>query len=136
MSEYSLSYTGVVNTALAEPDPPRRQRVAAMAPDHRRAAIVDATIPLLRENGLLVTTRQIADAAGVAEGTIFGVFNDKASLIRAAVIKALDPGSSVDTISDTRAIKDLRTRLIRVADMLSRGMEMNAPLMAAIRSSA
>src|SRR6516164_11766617 len=105
MSECSLSYDGRVNTALAtpEPEPPRRQRVAALPPDDRRAALIEATIPLLREHGLLVTTRQIADAAGVAEGTIFGVFNDKASLIRAAVIKTLDPGPAVAVIEDTRS---------------------------------
>lgn len=136
MSEYSLRYYDGVNTALASPEPPRRQRVAAMPPDDRRAAIIDATIPLLREHGLLVTTRQIADAAGVAEGTIFGVFNDKASLIRAAVIKAFDPGPALAVIADTRAIRDLRRRLTRIVDLLSHGMTMNAPLLGAIRASA
>ncbi len=136
MSECSLSYDTAVNTALADPEPPRRQRVAALPPDHRRAAIVEATIPLLREHGLLVTTRQIAEAAGVAEGTIFGVFADKASLIRAAVIKAFDPATAVEIIEDTRGIRDLRTRLVRIVEMLSRGMAMNAPLMAAVRGSA
>ena len=39
--------------------------------------IVDAALPLLLEHGEMVTTRQIADAAGIAEGTIFRAFADK-----------------------------------------------------------
>jgi AcrR family transcriptional regulator len=38
-----------------------------------------------------VTTKQIAQAAGVAEGTIFRVFTDKTELIQAAVDSAFDP---------------------------------------------
>ena len=44
--------------------------------------IVAATLPLLLEHGELVTTRQIAEAAGIAEGTIFRVFADKDELHR------------------------------------------------------
>jgi AcrR family transcriptional regulator len=54
--------------------------------------IVEATLPLLLENGEMVTTRQIADAAGIAEGTIFRVFADKDALIAAVVDAALDTG--------------------------------------------
>ncbi|HSS12164.1 MAG TPA: helix-turn-helix domain-containing protein, partial [Acidimicrobiales bacterium] len=54
--------------------------------------IVKATLPLLLENGEMVTTRQIADAAGIAEGTIFRVFADKDALIAAVVDAALDTG--------------------------------------------
>ena len=48
-------------------------------------------MPLLVAHGTNVTTRQIADAAGVAEGTIFRVFADKEAVIDAAVEAALDP---------------------------------------------
>lgn len=52
--------------------------------------IVQATLPLLLQNGEMVTTRQIADAAGIAEGTIFRVFADKDELIAAVIELALD----------------------------------------------
>jgi AcrR family transcriptional regulator len=69
----------------------RPQRAAALPPDERRAAIITATLPLLLEHGSAVTTRMIAVAAGIAEGTIFRVFPDKESLIDAAVETAFDP---------------------------------------------
>ncbi len=53
--------------------------------------IIDAVIPLLVENGRAVTTRQIAEAAGVAEGTIFRAFGDKESLLQAAIDHYFDP---------------------------------------------
>jgi AcrR family transcriptional regulator len=66
-------------------------RAAALPPDERRAAIAAATLALLVERGAAVTTRQIAEAAGVAEGTIFRVFDDKDAVLRAAVDLAFDP---------------------------------------------
>lgn len=53
--------------------------------------IVDAALPLILEFGERVTTRQIADAAGIAEGTIFRAFSDKDEVIKEALEKALDP---------------------------------------------
>ena len=58
--------------------------------DERRSMIVEAALPLLLEHGEGVTTRQIADAAGIAEGTIFRVFPDKDAVIRAVVDAAYD----------------------------------------------
>src|SRR5262245_37842211 len=53
--------------------------------------IVAAAVPLLVEHGDRLTTRQIAEAAGIAEGTIFRVFADKDEIIRAVIEAALDP---------------------------------------------
>jgi AcrR family transcriptional regulator len=77
---------------VTEVDEPTRTRAKSMSIDERRAMIVDAVIPLLIEHGREVSTRQIADAAGIAEGTIFRVFGDKDALFEAAVDKFLDPG--------------------------------------------
>jgi AcrR family transcriptional regulator len=62
-----------------------------MSPEERRAQIVDATIPLVLANGAAVTSKQIAEAAGVAEGTVFRAFGDKDAVIEAAVVRYLDP---------------------------------------------
>lgn len=62
-----------------------------MAPEARREMIVDAALPLILEHGERVTTRQIADAAGIAEGTIFRAFADKDDVIAAVVARAIDP---------------------------------------------
>ena len=67
-------------------------RAAALAPEARRASIIAATRTLLIAHGAAVTTRQIAEAAGIAEGTIFRVFADKDSLLRAVVEAATDAG--------------------------------------------
>jgi AcrR family transcriptional regulator len=61
-----------------------------MAPEARREMIVDAALPLVLEHGERVTTRQIADAAGIAEGTIFRAFVDKDDVIGAVVARAMD----------------------------------------------
>lgn len=73
-------------------DAPPARRAPAMSPEDRRAQIVDATIPLVLANGAAVTSKQIAEAAGVAEGTVFRAFGDKDAVIDAAVRKYLDPG--------------------------------------------
>jgi AcrR family transcriptional regulator len=76
---------------LATDTAPRRFRAAPLPPEERRAAIIAATLPLLLAHGSAVTTRQIAEAAGIAEGTIFRVFPDLDTLIQATVDAAYDP---------------------------------------------
>lgn len=47
--------------------------------------IAVSAIPLFIEHGGSLTTRQIADDLGIAEGTIFRAFGDKDALVRAVV---------------------------------------------------
>jgi AcrR family transcriptional regulator len=112
----------------------RRQRVPALAPDDRRAALIAATLPLLRTHGAAVTTRQIAEAAGVAEGTIFGVFPDKASLISAALASAFDQAPVLRALSAIDPESSLRERLRDVVAILVRRLESAVQLMMVART--
>jgi AcrR family transcriptional regulator len=67
------------------------RRARPLAAEDRKAMIIEAVIPLLIEHGRDVTSRQMAEAAGIAEGTVFRAFGDKESLIQAAVEHYLDP---------------------------------------------
>jgi AcrR family transcriptional regulator len=102
----------------AQPSRARRRRVAALPAEDRRQALIAATIPLLREHGITVTTRQIAEAAGVAEGTIFGVFKDKETLLRAAAVAALDPAPLLAALRAIDPEADLRQRLVEAAGLI------------------
>jgi len=101
-----------------------------MAPEERREMITDAALPLVLEHGERVTTRQIADAAGIAEGTIFRAFDDKDDVIAAVVAKALDPApldaelSAIDPSLPleqcvTAAVAAIQLRVIDVWQLLS-----------------
>ena len=111
----------------------KRRRVPALAPDERREALIAATIPLLHEHGVDVSTRQIAQAAGVAEGTIFGVFETKTALVVCSVIKALDPQPTFDALAAIDPTAPLRARMIRAADLVHDRFTDNAQLMTAAR---
>src|SRR3954470_1093982 len=66
------------------------RRAAALPVDERRSMIAAAALPLLLEHGDRVTSRQIAHAAGIAEGTIFRAFRDKDEVVAAVIDTALD----------------------------------------------
>jgi len=94
------------------------RRAPRMAPDERRAAIVAATLPLVLRHGAAVTTRQIAQAAGIAEGTIFRVFPDKESVVRAVVTEAFDPAPALAELAAVDRDQPLRERLIAATEVL------------------
>jgi len=96
-----------------------------MAPAQRREMLIEATLPLISRHGLKVTSKQIAEAAGVAEGTIFRAFPTKEALIDACLADAFDVGptcadlDAVDPDLDleaavTEAVRLLQDRLRRV----------------------
>lgn len=92
-------------------------RAPAMPTEERRRAIAEAILPLLVARGGGVSTRQIAEAAGIAEGTIFRVFPDKGAVIRAAVELALDPAPverAIDAIDPALPFEARLTEAVRI----------------------
>lgn len=95
-------------------------RAAPMSRDDRRAAIVAATLPLLRRQGPAVTTRQIAEASGIGEGTIFRVFTDKAELIDACLAAAFDQRPTLEQLAGVDRDLPLPDRLEAAVAILQR----------------
>lgn len=96
-----------------------------MPPEQRRAAIVDAALELLEENGPELTTRMVAEAAGVAEGTLFRVFPTLPDLLNATYreflsherlmsqLESVDLGDTLEskTLGCVRGIVDYFTHI-------------------------
>lgn len=107
------------------PPSARPGRAAPLPPDERRRAILRAVLPVVRELGGDVSTRALAEAAGVAEGTLFRVFDDKQSLVREAIAAALDPSEFIEELGaidlddpvDQRLGAAIRSGLSRMGDL-------------------
>lgn len=97
-----------------------RRRASMLPPEERRAAIVQATFPLLLAHGEMVTTRQIADAAGIAEGTIFRVFDDKDAVIRAVLDAVFDPTPFDDAVQALDPDLPFEVGLDTIVDLVQR----------------
>ena len=95
-----------------------RERARPLPPDDRREMILGAIIPLLRERGRDVTSRELAEAAGIAEGTLFRAFGDKDSIIRAAIDKMLDPKPFRDALRTIRRDQSLEEKITEVIELL------------------
>lgn len=106
-----------------------------MSPGQRRSAIVRAASPLLAEHGANVTTKQIARAAGIAEGTVFRVFTDKDELVRTCVLEALRTDELRTRISELVSEPDLYDRLTEAGVLIVRYFERLGALMQALATS-
>ena len=106
MSEYSLTRLAVVSRATPLP------------PDRRRAALIAATEPLLEKFGREVSTRQIAQAACVAEGTIFRAFSTKDALIDAVLEEIFDVQRTCDELAAIDPGLDLEGRMVAAVEVL------------------
>jgi AcrR family transcriptional regulator len=111
---------GRVAPAAARAADGGRARAAALPASERRAEIIAATLPLLLARGSAVTTREIAEAAGIAEGTIFRVFPDKETLIEAVIESAGDMRSLESALATIDPELALEPRLVAAVEILRR----------------
>jgi AcrR family transcriptional regulator len=107
----------------------RRERARPLSPEERRDKLVDTTLNLLREHGRTVTTRQIAEAAGVAEGTIFRVVESKEELVELAITRAFEPGALVHRIEEIDPHQPLHVRLVQLSSILQQRFRATFELM-------
>jgi AcrR family transcriptional regulator len=94
-----------------------------MTPEDRRAAIVDVALPLLREHGPALTTRQVAEAAGIAEGTVFRAFGSKDELVRACAAAVFDTEPTLERLAAIDRSLPLDERLVAGVAVLQRHVE-------------
>ena len=105
-----------------------------MTAEDRRRAIVDVLIPLIVEKGGEVSTREIAEAAGIAEGTIFRVFPDKKSLMLAAAEEAINPADGQADFDRAMAgVEGLRAKVVVATTRALERMRMTMSVMLAVR---
>lgn len=96
------------------------RRAAPLPADERRAAIIESVLPLLVEHGATITTRQIAVAAAVSEGTIFNVFADKTELLSAALETAIDAAPFERAISEIDPGLPFERRIVLATELIQR----------------
>ena len=107
-------------------------RARPLSLEERQASIIDAVMPLLVDHGRDVTSKQIAEAAGVAEGTIFRAFGDKDSLIEAAIAKFLDPEPLRRELRSIPSDLPLDDKVLRIVELMRKRFSEIFRVMAAI----
>ena len=107
VSEYSLTYAAGMSP-----------RAAALSPPERRVSIVRAALRLIAANGTMPTTREIAEEAGIAEGTVFRAFDTKERLVEAVVGETFCPAPMAVQMQEIDLALPLRERLVAVVTIL------------------
>ncbi|HEX4190231.1 MAG TPA: TetR/AcrR family transcriptional regulator [Marmoricola sp.] len=110
---------------------PRRR---GRPPSGGREDILRATVALLGERGMAkLTTREVAERAGVSEGSVFYHFEDRSGLLKAAFETALEP---LHLQRPNLATDDLRTTITGMSEAIAAFLGSGLDVMMAAQSDA
>lgn len=93
-------------------------RAAPLPPPERRLAIVETALDLVRRRHAMPSTREIALAAGIAEGTLFRAFGTKDALREAMISAVACPYPYRDSIDAIDPGLPLEPKLLAMATLL------------------
>ena len=108
-----------------------------LSPEERREQILTAVVPVIAEFGAATSSKQLADAAGVSEGTIFRVFDDKLALFRAVFRQEAEAAYRIDSLASQEFENlDAVTRAIveTCVERIGRFMTIAPALLSALRA--
>ena len=98
---------------------PPRERARRLAPEQRRAALLDAATELFITHGPNFTTADLATAAGVSEGTIFRYFIDKPTLVAECRRCAMGLDELVPQIREAADLPTFREQVLAASRLLN-----------------
>ena len=93
------------------------------------------TIPLLCEHGPALTTRQVAEAAGVAEGTVFRAFGSKEELVQACAAVVFDTSEALAALRTIDRSLPLDERLVAAVTVMQAHVARLVGLMSVLHAS-
>lgn len=103
-----------------------------MPPGQRRASIIAAARQLLISTKVTFTIRQVAEAAGIAEGTIFRHFDSKDELLWAVVDDVFDPADLCARIRALPGDLELAQRVERALELMASDLGTITAVMTAV----
>jgi AcrR family transcriptional regulator len=116
----------------ATPIPPKRR---GRPPAGGREAILDATLALLRERGVArLTTREVAERAGVSEASVYYHYTDKPGLLTAVFRHGLEPLHALNARAPSAG--DASDMMATLARAIEKFLDMVLPVLMAAQSDA
>lgn len=113
----------------------RVSRAKPLSPIQRREAIIAATTDLVLKHGPDATTRQIADACGIAEGTLFRVFESKDEILDAVIEALVDPQHVIEKIQELDPAINCADAVRMLADVYGASTTRIHAVMVALRTN-
>ena len=114
-----------------DPDTPKRR---GRPPSGGREAMLTATLELLREKGIgTLTTREVAERAGVSEASVYYHFKDRAGLLQAVFEHGVQPLEYLSGSGETPA-GDRGDVLLGAAKRLDRFFDEVLPVLIAAQA--